>query len=158
MHDLPHAEAIARQAWLSFQLSGQHYAVPLVQVSEVIRDGAPVPVPGAAPDLLGICQLRGTIMPVMDGRLRMGLQAAPAADPATIRIMVLAQGAHRIGWRVDAIGEVLRPNTDAIEAPPTHGGRADDPVLAVVPGPCGFVALLEVARLCRLDRLAGQAA
>jgi purine-binding chemotaxis protein CheW len=151
-------ETIAREPWLSFQLDGQHYAVLLGRVSEVIRDSTPTPVPGAAGDLLGICHLRGNIVPVMDGRRRLGLNVHAASDPASARIVVCTHGAHHLGLRVDAVGDLLQPKTDAIEPPPMRSGRADDPVQAVMGWQGGFVALLDVAKLFRLDRGAREAA
>jgi purine-binding chemotaxis protein CheW len=152
MSSVPNLEKIAKEPWLSFQLDGQHYAVLLSQVSEVIRDGTPTPVPGSAPDLLGICHLRGNIVPVMDGRRRMGFSQAEGGDPASVRIVVFAHEAHRVGLRVDAVGELLQPKLGAIEPPPARSGRADDPVQAVMGWQGGFVALLDVVRLCRLKQ------
>ena len=155
---VPNFEVIAREPWLSFQLDGQHYAVLLSRVSEVIRDGVPTPVPGAADDLLGICHLRGNIVPVMDGRRRLGLSTAVASDPSAARIVVCMHETHRIGVRVDAVGDLLQPKPEAIELPPARSGRTDDPVQAVMGWHGGFVALLDVAKLCRLDRAGKEAA
>jgi purine-binding chemotaxis protein CheW len=149
---VPNIEVIAREPWLSFQLNGQHYAVLLNQVSEVIRDCMPTPVPGAAADLLGVCHLRGHIVPVMDGRRRLSLDHAAPSDPASVRIVVLAHDTHRVGLRVDAVGDLLQPKIEAIELPPARSGRVDDPVQAVMGWQGGFVALLDVARLCRLNQ------
>ncbi|GLQ47401.1 chemotaxis protein CheW [Dyella lipolytica] len=149
---VPNLESIAREPWLSFQLDGQHYAVLLNQVSEVIRDCEPTPVPGAATDLLGICHLRGNIVPVMDGRRRLELNHGTTSDPASVRIVVFAHDTHRIGLRVDAVGDLLQPKAEAIELPPARSGRVDDPVQVVMGWQGGFVALLDVARLCRLNR------
>ena len=145
-------ETIAREPWLSFQLDGQHYAVLLSRVSEVIRDSTPTPVPGAADDLLGIFHLRGNIVPVLDGRRRLGLSRTPPSDPAATRIVVCTHETHRVGLRVDAVGDLLQPKPEAIEPPPLRSGRADDPVQAVMGWHGGFVALLDVPKLCRLDR------
>lgn len=145
-------EVIAREPWVSFQLDGQYYAVLLNQVSEVIRDCAPTPVPGAAADLLGICHLRGNIVPVMDGRRRLGLSEVSPSDSASVRIVVFVHDTHRIGFRVDAVGDLLEPKVEAIELPLGRSGRVDDPVQAVMGWQGGFVALLDVARLCRLNQ------
>ncbi|HTV85401.1 MAG TPA: chemotaxis protein CheW [Dyella sp.] len=149
---VPDIQALVREPWLSFQLDGQHYAVLLSQVSEVIRDGAPTPVPGAAADLLGIFHLRGNIVPVMDGRRRLGLKDVAPGDPSAVRIVVFAHETHRVGVRVDAVGELLQPKAEAIAPPPVRSGRVDDPVQVVMGWQGGFVALLDVARLCRLQR------
>ena len=146
----PVTEATA-QSWLTFQLAGQHYAAPLAQVGEVLRDSNITPVPGAAHDLLGIRHLRGQIVPVMDGRRRLDLPEQPASDAANVRVVVLHADGQLIGLRVDAIGDLIHPAAQAIEPPPAgRAARNDEPVSGVVPSAQGFVALLDIARLCRL--------
>ena len=147
---LPPVEA-TDQSWLVFVLAGQRYAAPLAQVGEVLRDGELTPVPGAAPDLLGIRHLRGRIVPVMDGRRRLDLPAHPLPEPSHVRVVMLQADGQTVGLRVDAIGELIHPLPVAIEPPPAgRAPRPDDPVKGVVPVADGFVALLDVGRLCRL--------
>lgn len=143
----------ADERWLSFRLGGQLYAAPLTEVSEVIRDGELTPVPGAANDLLGIRHLRGRIVPVLDGRSRLGMSLAHTSDPAQMRLVMLSHGPHLVGVRVDAIGDLI-PVATADIAPPPPGGdvRMDEPVFGVYPWQGGFVALLDVRRLCRLPQ------
>ena len=144
------------QHWLSFQIGAQLYAAPLCEVSEVIRIGELTPVPGAAADLLGIRLLRGRIVPVLDGRLRLGLPISPAADLEQVRVVMLSHEGHLVGLRVDAIGELLRNDDNEIAPPPPgRASRTDDPVSGVLPWQGGFVALLDVRRLCRLTRESG---
>ncbi|MET3651701.1 chemotaxis protein CheW [Dyella japonica] len=137
--------------WLSFRIGGQLYAAPLTQVSEVLRDGELTPVPGSASDVLGIRHLRGRIVPVLDGRRRLGLPDEKRVDPFQVRQVMLSHGPHLVGIRVDAIGDLLEASAADI-APPLPGGtsREDDPVHGVLPSQGSFVALLDVRRLCRL--------
>jgi Chemotaxis signal transduction protein len=140
------------QHWLSFRIGTQMYAAPLVDVSEVIRDGDITPVPGAAADLLGVRHLRGRIVPVLDGRRRLGLPALPVVDPVTARIVMLTHAGQLVGLLVDAVGELLC--SDGIEIappPPGRASRGDDPVNGVLSWQGGFVALLDVRQLCRLS-------
>lgn len=138
------------QHWLTFQLDGQAYAAPLTQVSEVIRVGEVTPVPGAAADLLGIRHLRGRVVPVLDGRRRLGLPPRDG-DTDSERVVMLNHASHAVGLRVDAVGELLLPGADAVASPPPgRAVRVDDPVIGVLPWKGGFVALLDVRRLCRL--------
>jgi purine-binding chemotaxis protein CheW len=155
MPTLPDGAAPRGRRWLVFHIAGQRYAAPLSSVSEVIRDGEVTPVPGAADDLLGIRHLRGRIVPVLDGARRFGLAStvddgAEAAERA--RIVVLAHGGHLVGVRVDAVGELLEAGEDVAPPPPGRAARDDDPVEGVLPLNEGFVALLDVRRLCRLPQ------
>ena len=149
----------AGEHWLTFHLGAQVYAAPLVEVSEVIRPGEITPVPGAAADLLGVRHLRGRIVPVMDGRRRLALAAQPEPDPAAVRVVMLARDGHLVGLRVDAVGELLSTaGADIASPPPGRVRRADDPVRGVLPWHGGFVALLDVRRLCRLEQGGGNVA
>jgi len=151
MSSIAHAIDRGGQHWLSFRIGAQLYAAPLIDVSEVIRDGDITPVPGAADDLLGVRHLRGRIVPVLDGRRRLGLPDSPPSDEALVRIVMLAQGGHRVGVRVDAVGELLcSDGIDIAPPPPGRASRRDDPVSGVLSWQGGFVALLDVRRLCRL--------
>lgn len=140
--------------WLSFHIGTQLYAAPLDDVSEVIRDGELTPVPGSAADLLGVRHLRGRIVPVMDGRLRLGLPAWSGAKPDTVRVVMLSHAGQQVGVRVDAVGELVCSSGVEIAAPPPgRATREDDPVNGILPLQGGFVALLDVGRLCRLDQV-----
>lgn len=150
--------AVAGHQWLSFRMGSQLYAAPLAEVSEVIREGELTPVPGAAADLLGVRPLRGRIVPVLDGRRRLGLALLPLPEPTQVRLVMLVHGPHLVGLRVDAVGELL--SSEGLEiAPPPPGrvSREEDPVSGVLPWQGGFVALLDVCRLCRLEQNDGVA-
>jgi len=152
------APATAAGHWLSFRIGAQLYAAPLEAVNEVIRDGDITPVPGAAADVLGVRHLRGRIVPVLDGQRRMGVPGTPP-DPASVRIVMLAHAEHLVGLRVGAVGELLHSDGVAIEPPPPgRASRRDDPVTGVMSWQGGFVALLDVCRLCRLGGEAGHVA
>jgi purine-binding chemotaxis protein CheW len=147
----PDATAPGSRHWLSFRIGDQLYAAPLADVNEVIRDGAITPVPGAAPDVLGVRHLRGRIVPVLDGCRRLGVPP-PLADPAQVRIIMLTPAGQLVGLRVEAVGGLLCTDEVDIEPPPPgRASRHDDPVSGVLSWQGGFVALLDVARLCRLS-------
>lgn len=150
MSAIESAAAQADRQWLSFHIGTQLYAAPLGAVNEVIRDGDITPVPGAPADVLGVRHLRGRIVPVLDGCRRMGV-ARPLADPTRVRVVMLLHAGQRVGIRVDAIGELLCTDGSEIQPPPPgRASRSDDPVTGVLAWQGGFVALLDVGRLCRL--------
>jgi purine-binding chemotaxis protein CheW len=139
-------------AWLGFVLAGQRYAVTLQAVREVIRGGDVTPVPGAPRDVLGVVNLRGQIVAVLDGRRRFGLDDAAEGEFADSgRIIVLENDGGVVGMRIDAIGDMLQLDVaDVALPPPGRAVRRDDPVSGVVTRDDGFVALVDVQRLCRV--------
>lgn len=153
-------KAFAREScWLSLKIGHQIYAVPLNEVSEVIRDAELTPVPGAAVDLLGIRHLRGRIMPVLDGRRRLGLTDMPPQNPEHVRVITLSCAGQLIGFRVDEVGELLNIKDSDVSAPQAgRADRCDDPVSGVLSWQNDFVALLDPSRLCRMDAEAAHVA
>jgi purine-binding chemotaxis protein CheW len=100
--------------WLQFELAGQSYAIELLKVQEV--QGVPdiVPVRGSASDLLGVINLHGHIVPVLDLARRLGFTACdPSA--ATARIIVLEEDGTTMGLLVSAVTEVARLDENCIE-------------------------------------------
>ncbi len=138
-------------AWLGFSLKGQRYAVSLGSVREVIRPSDITPVPGAPEDVLGIVNLRGQIVPVLDGRRRFGLEGGvdEGAEDSR-RVIVFDDNGSVVGMRIDVIGDMLSFDADDVAPPPPgRAERRDDPVSGVITRDDGFIALVDVQKLCR---------
>ena len=84
-------------------LADGRYAVPVASVREVIRTGRLTPVPGAPPAVLGITNLRGEILPVLDTGALLGLRASASAGWTVI---VEAAG-QRCGLGVSELFDVV---------------------------------------------------
>ncbi|WP_246058643.1 chemotaxis protein CheW [Luteibacter pinisoli] len=140
-----------RDLWLGFSLKGQRYAVSLAAVREVIRPGDITPVPGAPTDVLGIVNLRGQIVPVLDGRRRFGLDGQVAVEELDAqRVIVFDDSGTTVGLRIDVIGDMLQFDPAEVSPPPPgRAERRDDPVSGVIARDDGFIALVDVPRLCR---------
>lgn len=126
--DLPAAAAVAtahspRQRWVSFDLAQQIFAVDVLQVQEVLCVPPIAPVPGAPPVCLGVINLRGHIIPVLDLRrlLAVADQATAPQDPAGGRLIVIDDQDEALALRVDQVGEVLTISPLSIEAAPDLG-------------------------------------
>jgi purine-binding chemotaxis protein CheW len=103
MSAIPKPRADER-SWLGFVLAGQRYAVSLACVREVIRCGDVTPVPGAPFEVLGIVNLRGQIVAVLDGRRRFGLSGTEQAGMAeSERIVVFDDGGTVIGMKMPSV-------------------------------------------------------
>ncbi|MBI1308818.1 MAG: chemotaxis protein CheW [Proteobacteria bacterium] len=107
----------ALQQLVTFELFGEIFALPILDVREIIRMTTITPVPQAPPFVEGVINLRGQIIPVVDLRKRFGLTSEKAGEDT--RIIVVELGNNMvIGLIVDAVREVERIPTDTINPPP----------------------------------------
>ncbi|WP_369038804.1 chemotaxis protein CheW [Stenotrophomonas maltophilia] len=103
--------------WLRLRCGSQAYALELLKVQEVVLPVPLLPLRGTAPAMLGIMNLRGQVVPVMDLGLHLG--AASAADDAQTRIVVLEEDGETLGLRVSAVEDVANLTDSQIEPPDT---------------------------------------
>lgn len=117
---------------LTFGLGAGEYAVALGTVTEILRARTLTEIPRARPPLLGVLNLRGTITPVYDPSLRLGIPstvppcAGPdcAPPPRPARILVVRTALGPAGLWVDRVRGVQRVRTGGLERPrggPTGG-------------------------------------
>ena len=107
--------------WVTFRLGDETYGVNVMQVQEVLRMTEIAPVPGAPPYVLGIINLRGNVVTVMDTRSRFGLPPHEA-DDAT-RIVIIEAEDQVVGILVDSVAEVVYLKQSDIEMAPNVGNE-----------------------------------
>ncbi len=103
--------------WLRLRCGSQAYALELLKVQEVVLPVPLLPLRGTAPAMLGIMNLRGQVVPVLD--LGMHLGGAPATEDAQTRIVVLEENGEIMGLRVSAVDDVTNLSDSQIEPPDT---------------------------------------
>lgn len=116
------APAAPSSGVLSFQLGDETYAVDVRRVREIRRYEKPTRIAGARADVLGLIDLRGTVVPVIDLRLR--LHAGSADCSATTSVVVLEVGSQLVGAVVDLVSDVVDLEQAALHpVPPLDSGR-----------------------------------
>lgn len=105
--------------WVTFRLSGETYGINVMQVQEVLRHSEIAPVPGAPAYVLGIINLRGNVVTVIDTRHRFGLD--PGELTENTRIVIIEADSHVIGILVDSVAEVVYLRQSEIENAPNVG-------------------------------------
>lgn len=139
--------------FITFTLDDELYALPVDRVREVIRVQAITRVPQAPAHVRGVHNLRGTILPVLEIRTRLGL--SPATLTPDSRIVVAESRAKRIGLLVDAVLHVIRVPESLIEPPPPEvQSRLSEHVVAMVPAHERLALLLGLDKLLILPELA----
>ncbi len=105
--------------WVTFRLDGEKYGIHVMAVREVLKNTELAPVPGAPDFVLGIINLRGNVVTVVDTRKRFGLMPHEA-DDAT-RIMIVEQDDQVVGMVVDSVAEVVELRDSEVEIAPNVG-------------------------------------
>jgi purine-binding chemotaxis protein CheW len=107
--------------WVTFRLENESYGINVMQVQEVLRYTEIAPVPGAPPYVLGIINLRGNVVTVIDTRSRFGLPNAETTDQT--RIVIIEAENQVVGILVDAVAEVVYLRQSEIETTPNVGNE-----------------------------------
>jgi len=145
-----HAQGKPLQQYLSFQMADQEYAVDILRVQEIREWSTVTPVPNTAPYVLGVMNLRGAVVPVIDLRLRMGLPAR-ARTPHTVIIVIHVHAADHeqlMGVMVDAVAEVYDLEPSQITPPPEVSARGlEEYVRGLVSMDGSMLTLLDFDRL-----------
>ncbi|WXH32494.1 hypothetical protein WA016_06484 [Myxococcus stipitatus] len=121
------------EEYLAFRLEGESYAVPIRAVREISKVPPLTEIPRAEPQLLGVMNLRGELLPVYDVKVRLGLaERAPvvagpdaAVAPRDTRILVLRTETGPAGVWVDSVAGVVKFKPSMLEPPP-QGLRLGD--------------------------------
>lgn len=105
--------------WVTFHLDNEKYGIKVMQVQEVLRMTEIAPVPGAPHYVLGIINLRGSVVTVIDTRRRFGLPDTDADDET--RIVIVEADNNVVGILVDSVAEVVDLQMSEIETAPNVG-------------------------------------
>ena len=132
--------------WVTFQLDRETYGINVMQVQEVLRYTEIAPVPGAPSYVLGIINLRGNVVTVIDTHQRFGLYNAEITDNS--RIVIIEADKQVVGILVDSVAEVVYLRQSEIETAPNVG---NDESAKFIQGVCNNNG--ELLILVELDKM-----
>jgi purine-binding chemotaxis protein CheW len=112
-----------QKSLVGFLLGDVHYAIGIGQVREIVNPLPVTPLPHTPPEVSGVSDHRGDVVPVIDLRTRFGLPPLPSSR-STKWILVEA-GSRIVGLVVDAVSEVFGTGTEEIRPTPSVGGGRD---------------------------------
>lgn len=150
--DAPHDPKTRQgtEQFLTFRLAGEEYGVTILRVQGIQGWDRVTPIPNTPDYILGVINLRGAIVPIVDLRKRFGL-AAGEFGPTTVVIVVKVHAQRHdrtIGLVVDAVSDVCNVGAEELKPAPNFGdGIRTDFIqgLATVEG--RMVILLDIDRL-----------
>jgi len=113
--------------YLTFALDSEEYGLAILKVQEIIGIMKVTRVPKSPGYVRGVINLRGKVIPVVDLRLKFGMESKPDTE----RTCIIVGQIHRAGSRVtmgiivDDVSEVLNITGEQLEAPPSFGASVD---------------------------------
>jgi purine-binding chemotaxis protein CheW len=109
--------------FLTFRLADEEYGLEILRVQEIKGYSRITPLPNTPPEVKGVMNLRGTVVPIMDLRTRFGLRETEY-DRFTV-IIVVTVGAKVVGLIVDAVSDVLNVGPKEVVPAPDLGAGVD---------------------------------
>lgn len=131
---------------LAFRLGEDRFCVDVAVVRELRSWSRPTPLPHAPAFLAGVINLRGTILPVLDLAVRLGLSPV-AADNRNVIVVAEITG-QSVGLIVDAVSDIHRVPRSILEPPPRVQGPAQMACIAALSLIDGYmIRVIDVAAL-----------
>ncbi|CAK0756703.1 purine-binding chemotaxis protein CheW [Gammaproteobacteria bacterium] len=144
---------------LTFTLGKETFAVGILAIKEILRYGAPTEVPMTHPCLVGVINLRGRVVPVIDLAVRLGREPVHVGRRTCIVIIEVTNcndsGALEMGLVVDTVRAVVDIPTISVDPPPAFGVRLHPDYMIGVTRQDGlFVVILDLNRILAMEELA----
>lgn len=143
--------------WGTFRLGEEIYGVNVMQIREVLRHTEITPVPGAPYFVLGIINLRGNVVTVIDTRTRFGLTQGEIDGNS--RIVIVEVDKQVIGMLVDSVAEVTYLKESEIEKAPNVG---NEETAKFIMGVCNknneLLILIDLERMIKTEGRGGSEA
>jgi purine-binding chemotaxis protein CheW len=136
--------------YLSFALGGEQYGTDVLRVQEIKAWEPVTRVPYSPQYILGVINLRGAIVPIIDLRVRFGLEHAPFDSTTVIVVVRVAgeRGERMVGVVVDSVKEVHDIAASQIQMPPELLGSVDRLFVKAIANVGGnLIILLDMERL-----------
>ncbi|MGB8813042.1 MAG: chemotaxis protein CheW [Paracoccaceae bacterium] len=102
--------------FVTFYTGGQSFSIDICQVREIRRWSAVTPLPHAPAEVLGVMNLRGSVIPIFDLAVRFGLDRTP--DNSRNVVVIAAHENQTVGLLVESVSEILSVSRDRIQETP----------------------------------------
>jgi len=142
--------------YLTFQLSGETYAINILHVREIIEYGSITPIPMTPEFIAGVINLRGSVVPVVDLNRRFGGDVASITKRTSVIVIELKREDFEIeiGVVVDLVNDVLEIRQSNIEPAPKFGAKIrTDFIEGMGKVEDKFLILLNVDNILAIDEL-----
>ncbi len=142
--------------YLTFTLASEEYGIGILKIREIIGMMPITTVPQTPGFVKGVINLRGKVIPVIDLRLRFGMDAIDYTERTCIIVVEIegSAGTVQIGIVVDAVSEVLNVNAEDVEETPTFGAKLNtDYILGMAKMEGGVKILLDIDKVLSSEEI-----
>lgn len=122
-HENPEVVRAAAGEYLTFTLGAEEYGIDILKVQEIRGYDAVTRIANAPPYIKGVMNLRGTIVPIVDLRMKFNL-GEPTYDEFTV-VIILNLNGRTIGIVVDGVSDVIELTREHIRPAPDFGALVD---------------------------------
>ena len=132
--------------FLTFKLGGEEYGIDILRVQEIRGYDAVTPIANSPEFLKGVINLRGTIVPIID--LRIKFQVGQAVYDQFTVVIILNIGTRVMGIVVDSVSDVTTLNPEQIRPTPELGGSVDTSYIkGLAPSDERMLILLDIEKM-----------
>lgn len=137
------------EKYLCFSLGEEDFAIPLMSIREVLGLPSVTPIPQAPTYFLGIMNLRGSVISVMDLRQKLGIKSQASEETSVI---ILDLGDYNLGVVVDSVNHVMSVNQEEIaERPVIDEQKKYDHIVGVFRKENKLILLLDIAKALSVE-------
>lgn len=142
--------------FVTFCAGGQSFSIDITDVREIRRWSPVTPLPHAPTEVLGVMNLRGSVIPIYDLAARFGLP--PTTENARNVIVVAKHDSQVLGLLVESVSEILSVNRSQIqETPDVRSECAQRTVTGVITVGDGMTRVIDLGAVVQLRQKAGTA-
>ncbi len=145
------------KSYLTFALGEEKFAIPVDLVQEVVEPGQITKIPSAPDYMLGIINLRGRVLPLLDTRLKLGLSAIARTQRSRIMVLDINQEEKslQIGALVDVAREVIEIGDHEIqEAPEFENLKTAAPITGIVNDHGNITMIMDITKVFSVNEVA----
>lgn len=145
-------------SYLTFALGDEKFAIPVDHVQEVVEFGHVTKVPNAPAYMLGIINLRGRVLPLLDTKLKLGLPATIRSQKNRIMVLDLQLENDKnlqIGAMVDLAREVVEIDDNEIQdAPEFENLKSSAPIIGIVNKQGDITMIMDITKVFSIHEIA----
>lgn len=151
-------EAVTSTQYLTFLLNAEVFAVDISKIREVLEFSSVTKVPRTPSFMRGVINLRGSVVPVVDMRLKFNMSKTEKTVNTCIIILEITQddGVSVMGALADSVQEVMELEPGQIEPPPRIGAKLRSDFLRGMGKQNGkFIMILDINKIFSASELSG---